>query len=401
MPGTATNSNAIPEEVAAPSAIARFPGAQSPQSPWRTSAAMRRVTLRVRGSMRTSCLPSFATTHTEPSPIAIRSGAGTSTDSVPEVGSIRLTLSASCRATHTAPSPTAMPRGEPETAIAPCGVGGSPPVRSTTARATSATPASPAARTGVRRHGRRGPAARPPGGGDGAGTSAAGAGAARGAKGVGGVRRRGRSLRPERRPGSLRHARDVLGGHSLERDTRGECAAGIGARHQVGELRDGALADPRPGALEQRDQVLRQRRRLDHGAARALGDQHVALRAVGPQRRVLAAVPAPHLPVRVVVELADRHEPVAVAVGVAAAQAVDEHAREHGGDAVAVDLAALEGVLGPARGGQDDPAATLEALAQRQPALALGALRERPAVAAVEHEDLAPAAAVLELEVLE
>jgi hypothetical protein len=243
----------------------------------------------------------------------------------------------------------------------------------------------------VRRHSRRGPAARR--GGD----VRCRRGSRAGAKGVGGVRRRGRSLRPERRPGSLRHARDVLGAHSLERDTRGKCAAGIGARHQVGELPDGALADPRPGALEQRDQVLRQRRRLDHGAARALGDQHVALRAVGPQRRVLAAVPAPHLPVRVVVELADRHQPVAVAVGVAAAQAVDDHAREHGGDAVAVDLAALERVLGPARGGQDDPAATLEALAQRQPALALGALRERPAVAAVEHEDLAPAAAVLEL----
>ena len=245
----------------------------------------------------------------------------------------------------------------------------------------------------MRRHGGRGPAARPAGGGDGAATSVD----RRGIREAGWVRRRGRSLSAERRPGGLRHARDVLGGHPLERDTRGECAAGIGTREQVGELRDGALADPRPGALEQRDQVLRQRRRLDDGAARALGDQHVALRAVGPQRRVLAAVPAPHRLVCVVVELADRHEPVTVAVGVAAAQALDEHAREHGGDAVAVDLAALEGVLGPARGGQDDPAAALEALAQRQPALALGALRERAAVAAVEHEDLAPAAAVLEL----
>ncbi len=203
--------------------------------------------------------------------------------------------------------------------------------------------------------------------------------------------------RAERRPRRCGNAGDVLGGDPLQCLTGAQRPARVGSLQQLGQLSHGAFAQPWPRALERGDELVGQWRRLDDHASRAVRNRQVALSAVGPEGRGLPGLLAPHGLVGIVVELADGDQTVAVAIGLAAAQPLHQRRGEDGGDAVADDVAVLEGVLGAARAGEDDPPPSLEAVAQGQLALALGALREGAAVAAVEDEDLAATAAVLEL----
>jgi hypothetical protein len=55
------------------------------------------------------------------------------------------------------------------------------------------------------------------------------------------------------------HERYVVGGDPRELFARRQRAAGVGPRQQVGQLRNGAHAHPRPRAFERAAQLLWQR----------------------------------------------------------------------------------------------------------------------------------------------
>jgi hypothetical protein len=100
----------------------------------------------------------------------------------------------------------------------------------------------------------------------------------------------------------------------------------------LGELCEGVLgflepgADARVRALQPGPQRFGQRRRDNHGSGRAAGKQDLSFGAVQPALRRLRRADGLHLVNDVGIGIIDRHMPVAVGVGLAGTQTLDQAA---------------------------------------------------------------------------
>ena len=132
-----------------------------------------------------------------------------------------------------------------------------------------------------------------------------------------------------------------------------------------------------------------------------MGEQDGSLGPVQPPLRRLLRARAPDLFEGVGVGVVDGDVAVAVGVGSAGTDALDERAGEHRstGGVLALQRLALEGVLRPPGGRQHDPSPALpdQPLADAQIVVALGSLGERATEAAVQDHHLLARPAVLEL----
>ena len=211
--------------------------------------------------------------------------------------------------------------------------------------------------------------------------------------------RRSRGQRAAREHGlrGLRDAPAVVIREPLERLARDRSELRARRHRQARELADRALADARKAAPRGRLEVGRKRR-----SAGAAGNHDVTAHGAAHARRLVRR-PVAHLLLHIVVEVVDRDRAVAVRVGLAAPQALDEAAREQraglrGAELVdAGGVRLLERVLELIRGGQGHAAVPVEAMLDpgRERALGHEPLAERAAVTAVEqHDDRAGAALV-------
>ena len=160
----------------------------------------------------------------------------------------------------------------------------------------------------------------------------------------------------------------------------------VGAVEQLAEAHDGPAAPPAAvvGELAQELGVERRGGR----PVRVPGEQELALLLGRREQRRHVRRACPHRLVDVVVELVDGDPAVAVAVGCAGREALDDRAREDRRRPLARQLPVLERVLERVRGGHDHPPASHQiggagarAAARQHPAA------DRAGVAAVERDD--------------